>query len=871
MDLPAGTITLVFTDIVESSELSERYGAEFEPLRKAHFRILRDAKERWHGFEVSSAGDSLFLSFMDALDAVLWAIDVQRALAQFEWPTLSSEEGEQTRVEIRIRIGMHSGEPFLSQGSAPSDYYGPVVNRAARIAAGAHGGQILLSDATCQKVRSSVAADIELVDCGRHRLKGVGEERIWQVHAPGLIESFPPLNTLDPQRHNLPAPQTPYVGRDQSIKAWYERLRDPETRVLTLSGFGGMGKTRTALQLAELSLDDYADGIWWVETEEAHTADEVFQRVAKALRLPPQAEMPVREQVNRYLSERHLLLVLDNTEQITDAGRAVKEMLDRAPNIKLIVTTRRALEIRAERIVEIGSMTTSDAVQLFVNRVRDRQPGFELTPDISVDVEELTWRLDGIPLALELAASRIAMMAPRQMLQRVSERFKLLQSRAPDLPDRQRALRAAIDWSYDLLTDEAKSLFAQVSVFAGSFGLEDAEAVCEAADVLEGIAELRAHSLLQTEAISEAAEARLVMLTSLREYAQERLDAGPDGRAARLRHARYFLEYANRQLARMRTPEEPDAIRKLKVTADNMRAALTSAQAEGEPELFARLGQAYGSSLWRRGYAEEAVRPIEAALAALYSRNREPAALCAELLADRAWVYLMNRQEIDLALRLTREALELFRSANDRLGLARTDNVLGYAYWLQGNYAESRACFKDALARLQSPEDDIEIANILSTFGIMVAGEPGGDPAEATQYLEEAIRLRRKLGDRRGLGEALTNLGILAYREANWPQAWAHYAEALEHERALSNAFGIARTLYNLAEVAEVYSDMDRALRLAAAAERLMEVVKSPLVGLTTDLLARIADEAGVSAEIDTLRQECAKLDLDRLVEWATA
>jgi tetratricopeptide (TPR) repeat protein len=239
------------------------------------------------------------------------------------------------------------------------------------------------------------------------------------------------------------------------------------------------------------------------------------------------------------------------------------------------------------------------------------------------------------------------------------------------------------------------------------------------------------------------------------------------------------------------------------------------------------------------------------------------------LLADRAWVYLMNKQEIDLAIRLAQEALELFRTAGDRLGQARTDNVLGYAYWLMGRYQESRDCFKDALARLESPGDNTEIANILSTFGIVVAGQPGGDPVEARQYLEEATSLRRKLGDRRGLGEALTNLGILAYREADWPQAWAHYAEALEHEQALGNTFGIARTLYNLAEVAEAYLDFDHALRLAAAAERLMEIVKSPLVGLAADLFSKVAEDAGDPAIVDGLRQECAIQPTERLVEWA--
>jgi predicted ATPase/class 3 adenylate cyclase len=878
VDLPSGTITLVFTDIQESSELSERYREEFEPLRAVHFRLLRDAMARWNGLEVSTAGDAIFLVFVNPADAVRWAIDVQRSLASYPWPALTSPgvaNGRPLKVEVRIRIGMHTGEPYLSVNGGRSDYFGPTVNRAARVSSAAYGGQILLSGATSALVQYDLPENVSLRDCGQHRLKGVGEDQLWQVDAPGLIQEFPPLKTLNPSRHNLPVPPTPFLGREAEIAVWLGRLREVGTRVLTLTGFGGMGKTRSALHLAELSVDDFPDGVWWVEAEEARTAEALLQRIAGALRLPPQPELPIREQVARFLRERSLLLALDNLEQVSDAGRVVKDLLTQAPEVKFLVTSRRTLDIQAERVVELSPLSSAEATQLFLNRVRDRQPDFELTPENAADLEDLCRRLDGVPLALELAASRSAMMSPRQMLQRLNERFKLLQTRAPDLPERQRALRAAIDWSYDLLTDDDKALFADVSVFAGGFTLEDAEAVSEASDILEGIAELRRHSLLRSETDSMTQETRFQMLNSLREYAQEKLNSRDDASRVRLRHARYFLEFARSQLSHMRSPDEPGALHKLASNADNLRCATTEARNEGETLLFAELGLVCGRALYRLGYAAEAVEPIEIALQELEPLGEDHAPLVAELLAERAWVSLMNqsnasdaeRPDTSAAEAFANLALVLFQRTGDRLGQARTENMLGYACWLTRRQAEARGYLESALSRLRSPVDDTDIANTHSQLGIVLADDPEGGPEEAGQHLREAIRIRRAQGDRRGLAEALKNLGIVAYKQENWKGAWDYYSEALEYERIMRNWFDIAISLYNLAEVAHVRSDFELALRLAAASERLMEIVKSPLVRSAADLLESIGN--GHADRVRSVRSAALTVPGDGVADWA--
>lgn len=865
MALPTGTITMVFTDIQDSSDLSELYRAAFEPLRSIHFKLLRDTMTRWNGQEVSTAGDALFLVFEHALDAVQWAIDAQRALARHDWPVLTSVHGEAARAEIRIRIGMHTGEPFLVMDAGRADYFGPAVNRAARVSSAAHGGQTLISRATYVLVEDGLPPEITARTCGIHRLKGVGEEELWQIQTPDLLQEFPPLKTLDARRHNLPVPATPYLGRDEELRAWLDRLRKPSIRVLTLTGFGGMGKTRSALQLAELSLDDYKDGVIWVEAEEARTGDELIQRIAAALRLPPP---PFREQVIRFLQDRELLLILDNIEQVADAGRVVTGLLSQAPHIKLLVTSRRPLEIQAERVIELSPLKPSEAVQLFAGRVRDRQPSFELTPENAADVAELCARLDGVPLALELAASRITMLAPRQMLQRLNERFKLLQTRAPDLPERQRALRAAIDWSYDLLTDDDKSLFAQLSVFAGGFALEDAEAVCDSFDILEGVAELRRQSLLRSEIDAETQQTRFLMLNSLREYAQERLSATPDAAATRLRHANYFLDYARGRIEQMRTPGEAEAQRELTIYADNLRAAMDYAEADGTNALFAELGLVRGQTLGRRGYSMDALQSVEAALRALKPHRDAHAALYAKLVEENAGL-LSDRQDWERARSLAEEALELYTGLHDESGRTRLESQLGtIAYGVQ-DFASARVHLERALAGAESGSNATLLGMVFNNLGLTMESNPAGDPERADAYYHQALELRRRQGDARGQAETLNNLGMAAYRRGDWPQAQRFYSEALDQEQALGNVLGSARLLFNLAEVAQEQADSTRALRLAAASEYLMDLIKSPLIEHPSQLIADLAATPEAAEQAAALRQAVTGQPVEALIPWA--
>jgi len=307
-EYPTGLVTLVFTDLEGSSKLSERHGAAFEVARQEHFALLREVAQHWQGYEVETAGDALFVAFAQAAAAIQFAIDAQIAIIGHQWDVAVGA--------LRVRIGIHAGEPFISLDAGRPTYRGPVTNRTSRIQAAAHGGQILVSELTRQLARSNLPLGVSFLDCGVRRLKGVGEEHLWQVCQAGLRREFPPLNTLNPRRHNLPTPPTMLVGHETEINAWRALLLLPTTHLLTLVGMSGMGKSRVALQLAELCVQDFDDGVWWVELDEARTGDSMMTRIAQVLCVYLQRHLSVKEQLWNYLRGRKALIILDNTEQI---------------------------------------------------------------------------------------------------------------------------------------------------------------------------------------------------------------------------------------------------------------------------------------------------------------------------------------------------------------------------------------------------------------------------------------------------------------------------------------------------------------------------------------------------------------------------
>ncbi len=865
---PSGIVTLVFTDIEGSSALGEQFGAGFETAREEHSRLLREVAAQHHGIEVKTIGDAFFLVFNRASDAVQFAIEAQLALGRYDWEALLPGTGP-----LRIRIGLHTGEAHLKQHpDGAYDYFGPAVNRAARMEAAAHGGQIVVSNTTYELAQARSLPEVAFDDLGLHRLKGVGEEHLWQVHHPGLETSFPPLRTLSPERHNLPLPPTPYVGHGDDIKAWSAILQSPATRLVTLHGFGGIGKTRTALQLGELAIDDFADGVWWVPLHNVSSGEEMIQRIAEQLRVHLQPQPTVREQVWNFHRDRQLLLILDNLEQIRgdEAAEVVAGLLQAGPRVKIIVTTRRSLNLAAEHLVELAPLPATEAEALFLDRARSRKAGFELNAQNAADITAICASLDGLPLAIEIAASLIVLLTPRQILKRLDDQLSVLIARDPGLPRRQQALRAAIDWSYSLLSDDARGVFAQLAAFAGGFTLEAAESVCRAGDVIGSVLELRTNSLLRAQTEAATQQERMQMLEAVREYALEKLTADED---VRRRHAAYYLEFARARNACLRTREEAAALCELEVEFDNLRAAVEWAADNHQPELCAQLAIELHQPLHLRGLWGAARQRLQTAYGVMgaldggVAADSGPAAapllkaLRAQLefhlasLAHDMGDHATAQQHAEASL--TRHC-----DINDAAGIARTLNLLGVLSVDQGDLDAAQGFYEEAL---QLWPDDNGAVRARTLLNLAVIAQQRGDKAQAQRLLEESLVHRRKAGDMRGEATTLGNLGVLAWERNDHTAARGLYEQSLRLHQTLREPLGIAVMLNNLGEVAQAESDLKRAVVLLVHAERIFRDLQSPLAATAARALRDIEAQQTPAAYAE-LRREVEHIAWEEVV-----
>lgn len=864
---PTGILTLVFTDIEGSSDLGERYRNAFERAREEHNRLIRETAAQWQGLEVKTLGDAFFLVFDRASDAIQFAVETQLRFARHDWSSILPG-----LAALRIRIGMHTGEAeFRQHPNGAIDYFGPAVNRAARVESAGHGRQILVSNATFELAHPELPEIIAFEDLGVHRMKGVGEERIWQILHPDLPHSFPALKTLNPERHNLPLPHTQYIGHTDEVGEWIQLLRAPTTRLVTFHGFGGIGKTRTALHIAELCIEDFADGVWWIPLHNVTTGDEMVQRIAEQLRLHLQPQPTVREQVWNFHRDRQLLLVLDNLEQIQgdEAAEVVYGLLGAGPRVKILVTSRRSLNLAAERLIELDPLALAEAEALFVERARARKASFALTEQNAADVAAICRNLDGLPLAIEIAASLIVLLAPRQILKRLDDQLNLLIARDPGLPRRQQALRAAIDWSYNLLDEDTRSVFTQLSVFAGGFTLEAAEAVCQAADVIGGVLTLRANSLLRAETDATTQEERLYMLESVRDYAGEKL---PDANV-HYRHATYFLNFASQRTARLRTRDEVTALYELEAEFDNLRTALEWTAATGQHELCARLAIELHQPLYQRGFWAEArqrlqtgYQAMQTLMAAMELSHLTPAqqSLCANLqyyLASLAY----DMGAITEAQQRAESSLTLHCDLHDATGIARTLNLLGVLAVRQKDLEAAQSFYEEAM-QLWSEQAGGVRARTLHNIGEVA--QRRGLAEEARWFYEESLVHRRQAGDIHGEAATLGNLGVLAWARGDYAEAQRLYAQSLRLHRTLRAPLGIAVMLNNLAEIAQHEGNMKRALILNLHAERIFHDLHSPLAAEATQALHNLREQLGHAA-YETLHREVQGIAWETLFDDA--
>jgi predicted ATPase/class 3 adenylate cyclase len=712
-------LTFLFTDVEGSTRLWEQHPREMQGALGRHDVLLRSAIAEARGNVVKTMGDGLMAVFGAPVAAVSAAIAAQHALLEESWPA---------GCAIRVRMGIHTGEAEARGG----DFFGPAVNRAARIMAAGHGGQILLSGASVGLLDGGLPVTATLRDLGEHRLKDLGRaEHLFQVTGRDLPSEFPPLATLDRRPNNLPTQASAFVGRDAVLHDLRERLDDGGVRLVTLTGPGGTGKTRLALRAAADQIDRFTDGVFFVDLITATDADAVLALVAAAVGLADTTERSPLNELRRHFRSQRVLLVLDNFEQVTVAGPVLLELLADCPSVKLLVTSRQALRIRGENVVSVPPLslpaaaahaTTAvelsqfEAIQLFVERARGVRSDFRLTDDNASAVAEICRRLDGLPLAIELATARMNLFSPEALRDRLGSRLKLLGGGARDLPARQQTLRATIEWSYQLLEPAEQRLFELLSVFAGC-SVEAVEAVAtgldEAAglelDPLDGLSSLLDKSLVrQADTTSTDPAARIVMLETIREYAAGQLAARAEfAAAAREHHARYFVDYATSVATEAADLGASAANDPVALESDNLRMAWRHCVAEGD---FARLKPLKGV-LWplydRRGWYHSTVEVIRDMLGVLVA------------LPDRA-----EHWQEELTLRTT---------------LARALTLL------RGYTGEAEDAYVEALALLEDHPDVPLLFPVLRSLASFHGFR--GEMDKAIEYANQILELAEAEGD----------------------------------------------------------------------------------------------------------------------------
>jgi len=804
--MPIGTVTIVFTDIAGHTKMWEQIGDEFMPILEVHNTILRKATAKHNGYEVKTEGDSFMLAFARASDAVLWTVEAQVALANQHWP---EEVGN-----ILVRMGMHTGEPQVLE----NDYFGPHVIRSHRICDAGHGGQILISAATRELVLEDLPEEIDFVDLGLHCLKDLGRpERIFQVTHPDLTkQDFPLLRTLDIIPNNLPVQLTSFVGREDAIRNIATLLGSEQVRLVTIFGTGGIGKTRLSIQVAADQLELFPDGVWFINIAPLTNIEQVVTEIASTLSIQLQPRIDPKEQVIDYLSQKHLLLVLDNFEHLPEAPSLVNDLLRGAQFLRCLVTSREILQIPGEQVIalpplslppkdaDIETLSQYESVRLFIDRVQTVKPNFELTPQNAAVIAEICHRLDGISLAIELAAARARGMTVQQILNRLSRQFEFLGTRSQAIPERHRTLRGAIDWSYNLLDPDEQQLFVQLSVFSGGFFLEAAEEICDVFDVFELIFNLQDKSLLVVQEVME--QTRYGILGPLQAYAKEKLEKNVKFKKA---HAEYYLAVARDCNQQLYGAEESSALAQMTFELDNFRAAMDFAQEQGEGELLGELAIALYSFLYTRGFWSEGISRLRQAEEAL--RNLRDDELLAKAMTRLGWFY-DSQGDYETAREIHTESLQIRRELGDKLGIAQSLQALGIISIVQGVYDDAEQLFTEGLEISRELRNEFYIAGALLSLGSIA--DQQGAYNEAKEFYTESLNILRELGDKFGIAGTLNNMGILALHQGAYNEAKELYAESLRIQRELGDKSGIASTLINLGEIAVYQGEYDKVKQL---------------------------------------------------------
>ena len=804
-------LTFLMTDVEGSTPLWERHEPIMRQVMARHDALL-DAVIGAHGgrrVRERGEGDSIFAVFTSPSAAVAAVCAAGLALLAEPWPV---------ETPIKVRMALHTGEAQWRDG----DYYGPVVNRCARLRGLGHGGQILLSTATAALVRSNLPAGASLRGLGAHTLKGMDQgEEVFQLCHPNLPAAFPPLLSQETPNSNLPAAPTGLIGREREQEQVL--ALQAEHQLVTLVGAGGVGKTRLALAVAAELVDHYADGVWLVELAALVEPELVPMTVAQTLGIREEPGRPILTTLTEQLKHRQALLVLDNCEHLVDACAAlVGALLQTCRRVRVLATGRDALRVRGEQRYRVPSLSVPEtrqlpplalldagAVRLFVARAQERQPSFALSERNAGAVVEVCARLGGIPLAIELAAARVAAMPVEAIATRLDDRFRLLTGGPRDALPRQRTLQATLDWSYDLLSASEQLMLARLAVFAGGWTLEAAEAVCtaegseawEALDLIEGLVN---KSLAQLEESGETPRYR--MLESVRQYGWRRLQVWPardrpESDATQERHLAWCVSLAEQAAHELTGPEQRSWLTRLEDEHDNLRAALGNALAPASSAETATQGMALAGALWHfwylRGHLSEGRHWLEGALArAPENGSAEARAARARALYGAGTLAYMQDDGAHAVERL-QASLDLYRDLGARREAAQALTGLGNVAFLRGDYARTTELYGEALRAQRELGDRRGMGTTLNNLAHVSLAR--GDFAEAARLQDESLALRRALGDSHAIAMSISSMAAIVHELGDFARAEALYQESLAMRRDMGDRQGEAVSLSEFA------------------------------------------------------------------------
>lgn len=846
-DLPYGAITFLLTDIEDSTTLWENYPIEMKAALARHDELLRQVIETQGGYIFKRAGDMFGAAFTSPYAGLTTALAIQRALYAEAWAL---------PARLRVRVALHTGPAESRDG----DYFGVTVNSLARMIAVGHGGQVLLSQSTQEQVVGHLPPGVELRDLGLRRLKGVKElTRLFQLSVSDLPAQFPPLRTSDAPPTNLPGQLTSFIGREWDMRQVAALLRRPDVRLLTLTGAGGAGKTRFGLQLAASLLDEFQDGVFLIPLATIRQSELVTPAIARALGLGEQANKPILERLGEHLRERQMLLLLDNFEQVLDAAPIVTDLLRLAPHVKVLATSRETLHVYGEHQYPIAALTMPDlheritlaqleryeATKLFVARARAMDPRREFLEADAPVIAEISVCLDGLPLAIELAASCIPDLSLTELAGQLTNRLGLLSTGPRDVPARHRTLRGLLDWSFHLLNANEQALFARLSVFVGGWAVEAAQAVATWSGDEHPFEPYSLDALVAKNLIQPAQgppeQPRLTMLETIREYAQEQLEASGDLETVRGLHAAYCAEALERAESDLiGGARQKHVVWMCEVEQDNFRAALQWAMDHDRLDLALRMVK----PLWRywsiSSQLHEGRRWTEQVLA--LGENVGPPLRAAALYG--LGKLAMFQTDYAAAQRAAESALALYRDLDDQDGIAWCMNALGEIAFNQDDPSRAMSYVEPALALHKQVNDKLGIAKGLDDLGRLAMAK--GDYPRALELLEAGLKLRRERASPEGIAVGLLALGEVLRLQGDYQKAEMRTRESLARYRQLNHAAGIITCLDNLAGMRRAQNDPAQAIALYLEELGLLrdleederELVLACLVGLTEALYA---------------------------------